>query len=96
MSTETMLLVLYAVFIIVGVFLIAVLWRLFDILSNFKEISNILKKRAIEIDESVSKAKNSFTDFVELMKSFIFSMGFVRNIRNSMKNKEKGDDDDKE
>lgn len=88
MDTELLLQILYGVLIIASLFLIGVLWRTFEILSNFKETSSIILKRVKEIDESISKAKYTFMGLMEGVKSFIYSLEFVKKIRNTINNKE--------
>ncbi len=87
MDTELLLQILYGVLIIATIFLIAVLWRTFEILSNFKETTFIILKRVQEIDESITKAKYTFMGLLEGVKSFIYSLEFIKKIRNSIDNK---------
>jgi hypothetical protein len=86
MDTELLLQILYIFLIIATIFLIAVLWRIFGVLSNFKETSDIILKRVKELDESISKAKSTLLGFLEGIKNFIYSLEFVKKFKNTIDN----------
>jgi len=87
MEIELLLWILYCVLIVAGLFLIAVLWRTFEVLSNFKETSSIVLKRTKELDESITKVEFSFLNLLEGIKKFIYSLEFVKKIRNTLEDK---------
>ncbi|KKT77578.1 MAG: hypothetical protein UW75_C0059G0003 [Parcubacteria group bacterium GW2011_GWF2_44_8] len=94
MTTVILLEVLYSVLIIACVFLIAVLWRTYGILSDLKNVSSIMERRAKEIDLTIGQAKESFIGLSEAIKAFIYSLGIVKKIRsaiNNNDNKNKGE-----
>lgn len=92
MATDLLLQILYSVLIIAGVVLIAVLWRAFEVLSDFKDFSTILSRRTKEIDQMFAKAKDAIENLSEAIKGFVYSLGVVKTIKNVInENKNKGE-----
>jgi hypothetical protein len=92
MLNDILIQVLYGVLIIASVFLIAVLWRAFEILSDFKEISSIIKKRVKELNQTIAKATEFINSIVEAVNAFITSFGVMKNIKDVFDNKKKEND----
>lgn len=63
--------------IAIGV-LIAVLWRAFQILTDMRDVSCILKKRVNEFDTTISHAKESIINTVESVSGFIQALGIAK------------------
>jgi hypothetical protein len=92
LATEILLQILYGVSIIAVIVLITVLWRAFEVLSDFKDFSSILVKRAREVDQMVVKTKDSIENFSEAVKGFVYSLGIIKTVKNTINNnKNKGE-----
>jgi hypothetical protein len=81
--------ILLVVFIFVGIWLIAVLWRAFEVFGDLHLISQISAKRVKQLDEGIETAKQTVVGVVEGMKAFLFSFDFIRSLRNSFNKKER-------
>jgi uncharacterized membrane-anchored protein YhcB (DUF1043 family) len=81
MTTEILYQILLVVLIVAGLFLIVALWRLIDVLSDLKKVSNIISKRAAEIDTYVGNILSSFKETADMIKGFLYSFDIIRAIR---------------
>jgi len=93
MDTELLKQILILVSILAVAILIAVFWRLYDILGDVKTVSRLSAKRAEQVDGMITKFEQSVTDYLDSFKVFLSSLGFIKNIRNYFDNNKKGDQD---
>jgi hypothetical protein len=79
--SQTLIEILVSVSIIAVIMAIGVLWRLFQILTDIKEVSGIAKKRAEEIDTVIDRAKEGIINLEQTTKGFIQSLGIAKFIK---------------
>lgn len=74
--------ILLIVLIFAGIWLIAVLWRLFEVLGDIKTVTEITSRRAREIDEGIDRARQTFQSTMEALKGFLLSFDIIKAIKN--------------
>lgn len=84
MLDETLYQIAITVFIIAGLFLILVLWRCYDVLTDVKDSTKIVKRRIKEIDQLVKEAQNSIEKLGQILSSFAGSFEKITEIRNKV------------
>lgn len=82
---------LIVIYIIVGIALVAVLVRAFQILTDLKTSTAIIAKRTKEIDSLVDRIEKVFHDGTETLKGFMSSMDFIRTIKNKFNKESDGE-----
>lgn len=85
--------ILIIVYILVGIALIAVLWRLFTILTDLKDSSVIIARRTKEIDSLVGRIEKIVENGVETIKGLVTSLDFIKGLKNKFMSG-KGDKDE--
>lgn len=83
------------VYLVVGIFLCIVLYRLILILGDVKETSAIISKRAKEADRSIDKFSTSIADIASAIKGFVYSFGAVKAVKNKIDEFKKGEENEK-
>lgn len=91
MSTELMIQLLIGISIIAIIFWIAVLWRVFGILTDVKETTIIVKKRVQDVDAGIGKFEKTITEGMDALKGFVYSLEFIKSIREKIENHKKGE-----
>ncbi len=87
MTPELLYQILLAVSIIAVVCLVIVLWRLFTILNDVKVVSDVAKKRTLEVDLYIGKTMQSLQGIGDAIRGFIYSFDFIKAIREKFVNK---------
>ncbi len=96
MATDWLLWILLVITIIAAIFLVMVLYRAYNVLGDTKDVSGIASKRVKELDERISKAENRLDSFSEGVKGFIYSLDFIKMLRDKLMKESKGGKDGKE
>lgn len=91
MSEVILIQILLVVAIIAGIMLVLVLGRAFQILSDVKGISGIIADRVKDIDQSVQRTKEAIAEFLDGVKGFLYSFGFMQAIKSAIKTNKKGE-----
>lgn len=102
MLTETLFQILLVVGIVSGILFIVVFCRFYDVLADVKSITKVVSKRVNEIDAQVAELQITITKCIDMVKSFMHSFDFFKNIKNKISNiasqmsGSKGGDNDEE
>ncbi|HOX40711.1 MAG TPA: hypothetical protein PK263_00785 [bacterium] len=92
--TETLIQILIVAAIIAIVFLCVVLSRLYQILSDVKETTDIVSVRVRKTDAAIEKTANSIEGYVQAVQGFLYSFEIVKFVKNKIDEmKKKGDSD---
>ena len=87
--TET----LYQIFLLilsgVGVFVIIVLVQLIMILVDVKKTTTVVSKRTEQLDGYIEKVVYSLKDTRDLIRGFMLSFDFIKNLRDKFVEKQK-------
>ena len=89
MDREIWIQVLLAVSIIAVGFLIAVFWRLLNIMADTKRVTKVLAERVEEADKLIDKTENGIKNIAEMMKGVLYSIDIVKAIREKFTNNDK-------
>lgn len=91
MTTEAWIQILVAVSIVAVVFLIVTLYRLFGVLGDVKEVTEIAAERAKEVDAKIDQAEKKIDSLSEVLKGFFYSLDIIKIIRDKFKQTKKED-----
>ncbi len=89
MTTEAWIQILVAVSIVAVVFLIVTLYRLFGVLGDVKEVTEIAADRAKEVDAKIDQAEKKIDSLSEVLKGFVYSLDIIKIIRDKFKQTKK-------
>lgn len=77
--------ILIVVYIVVGVALTVALVKVVQILMDVKDTSGVMIKRVRQVDASIDKARETFSDISNSIKSFATSFNFVKIVAEKIK-----------
>lgn len=91
MTTDAWVQILVAVSIIAVFFLIVTLYRLFGVLGDVKEVTEIAAERAKEVDAKIDLAEKKIDSLSEVLKGFVYSLDIIKIIRDKFNKAKKQD-----
>jgi len=91
MNEAILIQILLVLAVIAGILFIAILWRVFQVMTDIKTITSTIAARVKDIDQSIERTKEMLTEFIDGVKNFVYSFGFMQAIKGAIKTNKKGE-----